>query len=439
MQSSDLRWMGKDAMHYDIVVVGGGAGGLELAARLGRALGRRRGRERVALIDRTIIHIWKPTLHEIAAGTLDLHQEALSYPILAARNHFSFLLGEMTGLDPAGKTLTLGERRDPLGRTIAPERSVTFGFCVLAVGSGSNLFNTPGAERAYVLERTDDAELFHHVLLDAFTRASFSPSHALSVAIVGGGATGVELSAELLEAHSEYQEGFVAEQRFRLDIAVIEAAPRILGGLPEKISRQATTALERKGVRVLTDAKVVSVDEDGLETSAGRIPAQLVVWAAGVKAAQGNAGLGLDTTASNQIMVDDRLQASAPDIYALGDCAACPWENGRLIPARAQAAHQQASYLAKVLLARLREGRVDKPFVYKDFGSLVSLGEGRGVGTLMGGLGGRNFFVEGLVAKWMYMSLHIMHHQAILGTVRTGVLALARLLQQRVSGRLKLH
>ena len=426
-------------MHYDVVVVGGGAGGLELAARLGRALGARRGRERIALIDRSVIHIWKPTLHEIAAGTLDLHQEALSYPILARRNTFSFLLGELVRLDPAAKTLTLGERRDPTGRQISPERSVTFGACVLAVGSGSNLFNTPGSELAYVLERTEDAEVFHHVLLDAFTRASFSPGHALGVAIVGGGATGVELAAELLEAHDEYQQGFVADQRFRVDISVVEAAPRILGGLPEKISRQATTALERKGVRVLTDAKVLRVSDQGLETSAGEVPAQLVVWAAGIKASQANAAFGLETNNSNQIVVDARLRTSAPDVYALGDCAACPWENGRNIPARAQAAHQQASYLAKVLLAKMREGHVDKPFVYRDFGSLVSLGEGRGVGTLMGGLGGRNFFVEGLVAKWMYMSLHLMHHQAILGTLRTGVLAVARLLQKRVSGRLKLH
>lgn len=164
-----------------------------------------------------------------------------------------------------------------------------------------------------------------------------------------------------------------------------------------------------------------------------------MVWAAGIKAAESNRSLGVQINGGNQIVVDAHLRTSAPDIYALGDCTACPWENGRNIPARAQAAHQQASYLAKVLLARLREGQVDKPFVYRDFGSLVSLGEGRGVGTLMGGLVGKNFFVEGLVAKWMYISLHLMHHQAILGTVRTAILALARLLQQRVSGRLKLH
>jgi NADH dehydrogenase len=113
-------------MHYDIVIVGGGAGGLELASRLGRKLGRKAGRERVLLIDRSIFHIWKPTLHEVAAGTLDVHQEGLSYPILARSNHFSFLLGELTGFDPIAKRVTLGEMRGDDGTILAPERHVSF-------------------------------------------------------------------------------------------------------------------------------------------------------------------------------------------------------------------------------------------------------------------------------------------------------------------------
>jgi len=427
-------------MHYDIVIVGGGAGGLELAAQLGRKLGRTRGRERVLLIDRSVFHIWKPTLHEVAAGTLDAHQEGIGYTILARRNHFSFALGEMTALDPAARRLTLGELRDPSGGLLVPERTITFTYGVLAIGSGSNLFGTPGAaEHAHVLERTEDAEAFHARLLAAFMRASFSAEKALGVAIVGGGATGVELSAELIEAHNALAEGQGPDQRFRLDITIVEAAPRILGGLPEKISDQAQLALERKGVRVLTDTKVLSVAADRLVTSAGDIPAELIVWAAGVKAADSNAGFGLPLNRLNQIEVDDRLATPAEGLWAMGDCAAAPWRDGRTVPARAQAAHQQADYLAAVILARLGERRIERPFQYRDFGSLVSLGENRGVGSLMGGLGGPNFFVEGLIAKWVYMSLHLMHHRAILGTVRTGVLALARLLQQRVAGRVKVH
>ncbi|MCW5567080.1 MAG: FAD-dependent oxidoreductase [Dokdonella sp.] len=426
------------SMHYDIVVIGGGAGGLELAARLGRKLGRRAGRERVLLIDRSVFHIWKPSLHEVAAGTLDAHQEGLSYMILARRNHFSFTLGDLVDFDAAGRSLSLAELLDDDGRVLVPARTVSFTRAVLALGSGSNHFGTPGAESAWVLEQTADAERFRRHLLGAFTRAAFSERRQLGIAIVGGGATGVELSAELLEAHAVLQEGFGAEQRFRLDITLVEAAPRILSALPEKISKQATRALERKGVRVLPGTAVTEVRPDRLVTADGEIEADIIVWAAGIKAAATNAGYGLATNRLNQFIVDDHLRTSAPDVYALGDCAQCPWGE-RSVPARAQAAHQQAAYLARALLAALRERSVDKPYVYRDFGSLVSLGEKRGVGSLMGGLGGPNFFVEGLVAKLAYMSLHLDHHRAILGIGNTLVLALARLLQRRVSGRLKLH
>jgi NADH dehydrogenase len=431
--------MMETVMHYDIVIVGGGAGGLELASRLGRKLGGRRGKRRVLLIDRSSFHIWKPTLHEVAAGTLDVHQEGISYPILGRSNGFNFLLGELETFDPVAKRLTLKAITGEQGEVLAPERAISFTYGVLAIGSGSNLFGTPGAEQAHLLERTEDAEAFHARLLAAFTKASFSDDRILRVAIVGGGATGVELSAELIEAHRELLGSLGDEQRFRLDITVVEAAPRILGGLPQKIADKATLALERKGVAVKTGAKVLAVHADRLETSQGDVPADLIVWAAGIKAADGNTGYGLETNRGNQFVVNDRLETSASDVWALGDCAAAPWKDGKTIPARAQAAHQQASYLEKALLARLAQRRIEAPFVYRDFGSLVSLGDNKGVGALMGGLGGPNFFIEGLLAKWAYMSLHLDHHRAILGVGRTVTLALARLLQQRVSGRLKLH
>lgn len=426
-------------MHSDIVIVGGGAGGLELAARLGRRLGAKLGRERVLLVDRSPFHIWKPTLHEVAAGTLDAHQEGLSYPVLARRNHFGFAIGDLVGLDTAHKTIELGEIRNAEGELLVPRRTVSYTRLVLAIGSGSNAFGTPGIEHAYLLENVRDAQRFHADWLGACARASFSESRALSIAIVGAGATGVELSAELLEAHAELLESLGSSQRFRLDISLVEGGGRILGGLPEKISAQAEVALRRKQVQVLTNTRVTEIRRGALVTPAGEIPADLIVWAAGIKAADGNARLGLEVNRLNQFVVDNRLRTSAPDVLALGDCAACPWEDGKTVPARAQAAHQQADYLANVLGALLREQEVTEPFVYKDFGSLVSLGDNKGVGNLMGGLGGRNFFVEGLIAKWMYISLHLNHHRAILGTGKTVVLALARLLQKRVSGRLKLH
>lgn len=371
---------------------------------------------------------------------MDAHSEGLSYPILARRNRFSFALGELRGVDAGARQITLAEVHDDQGAVLVPQRQVGFGTLVMALGSGSNFFGTPGAEHAHVLEQASDAEAFHRTLLMAFMRAAYSADKQMRLAIVGGGATGVELSAELLEAHDEVLQSIAPGQHFLLDIAIIEAAPRILAGLPERISNQATTALQRRGIRVLTNTRVTEIRADRLFTSSGEQLADLIVWAAGIQAAQSNQGFGMEVNRSNQFVVDERLQTSAPGIYALGDCASCVWRESVNVPPRAQAAHQQAAYLAKLLMMEKGAGRsTSAGFRYRDFGSLVSLGENRGTGNLMGALSGRNFFVDGLIAKWMYMSLHLMHHRAILGTGATALLALARLLQRRISGRVKLH
>ena len=163
-------------MDHEIVIVGGGAGGLELAARLGRALGRKEGPRRVLLIDRTIFHLWKPSLHEVAAGSLDSHQEGLAYPLLARRNHFSFAFGDLEGLNAAEKSLSLAEVRDDDGRVLIPARSLAYDRLVLATGSGSNLFNTPGAaEHAHLLEDVADAEAFNRRLTAAFLASAYAP------------------------------------------------------------------------------------------------------------------------------------------------------------------------------------------------------------------------------------------------------------------------
>jgi NADH dehydrogenase len=424
-------------MEHDIVIVGGGAGGLELAARLGRRFGRDEGRRRVLLIDRSIFHLWKPTLHEVAAGSLDSHQEGLSYPFLARRNHFSFAFGELTALDPVAKTVELAALQDAANALPAPTRSIRYGALVLATGSGSNLFNTPGAaEHAHFLEDAADAEAFNRLLTAASLGAAYSSHRTLNIAIVGAGATGVELSTELIEGHDELSAGLAGDQGFGLTVTLVEAAPRILGGLPERVSEKAARALEAKGVRILTDARVERVRADGLDTTAGDVPADLIVWAAGVKAPERNRTFGLESGRLNQFVVDDHLRTSAPGVYAIGDCAEAPGPDGRPVPARAQAAAQQAQYLARALANMSRD---PGPYVYRDRGSLVSLGGDRGVGSLMGGLGGPNFLIEGLIAKWAYMALHLDHHRAIIGVPRTILLALSRLLHRRVSGRLKLH
>ncbi|OZI43923.1 NAD(P)/FAD-dependent oxidoreductase [Bordetella genomosp. 4] len=430
---------------HHVIIVGGGAGGLELAAKLGRKHGPRH----VTLVDSRPIHIWKPSLHEAAAGTLDIYQEGLSYLMLANLCGFTFALGAVQGVDRERRTVNVAEVRDAVGEVVLPERELPYDTLVLALGSESNFFNTPGAAQyAVTLDSTENAEAFRLTMLKAMVQVDQAkvndPSAELNVVIVGGGATGVELAVELREAG-----GIVAAYglpNFRADrdlvITLVEGAPRILSALPEKISNAALKRLTELGIRVETNCRVAEVTPDSIKTADGReFAAGLCMWAAGIQGLPLMKTLDLPLNRIGQLIVNGQLESPDPNILALGDCCAVPMgEDGRTVPARAQAAHQEASYLMDKLTARIRNtDEPTKPYVYHDHGSLVSLGQDAGVGSLMGKLAGRGLFVSGTLARLMYMSLHLMHHHAVLGIWRTGTLALARLLLRRTHPRVKLH
>jgi NADH dehydrogenase len=429
----------------EIVIVGGGAGGLELACKLGRKLGP----SKVALVDCRLFHIWKPSLHEVAAGTLDIHQEGLSYQVLAHDNGFTFIYGPMTGLDTAARQLTVGAvNAGTTDEEVLPQRCISYGALVLAVGSTSNYFGVPGArEHTISLNATEDAERFRLKLLRLMATAEQSREDGeetgLDVVIIGGGATGVELAAELREASSVYAVYGFSHLQPRRDVRItlLEGAPRILAPLPERVSEAAQRLLNQRAIRVVTDCRVTSIEKDKvLDAKGNTYHASLCVWAAGIRAPELLSALGLPTNRGGQIEVDDHLRVQGlPGVYALGDCAACIDGNGKPVPPRAQAAHQQADYLRKDFLRmEADKPQQDKPYVYRDYGSLVSIGH-TSVGSLMGALRGFSWFVEGFVARTMYLSLHLMHHQAVLGTVRTAVLAVARFLIRRTTPVVKLH
>ena len=432
-------------MANDIVIVGGGAGGLELACKLGRKVGP----GRVMLVDQRLSHVWKPSLHEVAAGTLDIHQEALSYLMLAHDNDFDFVFGPLTGLDAANRRLTVGAVNDELGEPVIPQRSIPYRSLVIAVGSTANYFGIPGAaEHTLALNGPDDAERFRLRMLKAMTMADLqkdlNQQAGIDIVIIGAGATGVELAAELREAskvHANYG-------LRRLDpltdvrLTLLEGAPRILSPLPEKVSQAAAELLLERHVRVVTGCRVARIEAGRVVDAAGiEYRADLCVWTAGIKAPALLATLGLPVTANGQLDVDARLRVKGQDgIWALGDCAGCLGTDGKPMPMRAQTAHQQADYLLDGFLRR-EKGRPEAPgpYVYRDYGSLVSLGTTSSVGSLMGSLFKASWFVEGLFARLMYASLHLMHHQAVLGTVRTGVLAMARFLVKRATPLVKMH
>jgi NADH dehydrogenase len=432
----------------EIVVVGGGAAGLELVTLLGNRLGGR-GRAKVALVEGARAHLWKPLLHEVAAGSLDPDVHEVSYLAQAHWHGFRFCLGEMIGLDRAGKQVHLAATVDDEGNQITPARFVRYDVLVIAIGSVTNDFGTPGvADYAVPLETPTQAARFNRRLVNACLRAQTQDGPIrpgqLHVAIIGAGATGTELAAELhrtLRAVVAYGLDRIDPER-DIRIVLIEGADRVLPGLPERISKATVRLLEQLGVEVRTGARVTQVTNEGVRLADGSlISSELVIWAAGVKAPDVLRDLaGLEANRINQLVVEPTLQTTRdPDIFAIGDCAACPQEGQSApVPPRAQAAHQQAAHMVGQIERRLQ----DEPllaFKYRDFGSLVSLGHHSTVGSLMGFLFGRGFFIEGLFARVMYNSLRLLHERALNGSGYAVLALLSRALSRRTGPPVKLH
>jgi NADH:quinone reductase (non-electrogenic) len=433
---------------HKIVVVGGGAGGLELATKLGDKLGRK-DKAHITLIERSRTHIWKPLLHEIAAGSMDVARHELSYLAQAHWHGFHYRFGEMVGLDRGKKLVHCAATFDEEGSEITPPRSFPYDTLIIAIGSVSNDFGTPGVnEHAIMLDTPEQAERFNRRLVNACLRANTHPDPIepgqLHVTIIGAGATGTELSAELHRtARSVVAFGLDKVDPERdIKITLIDAAPRILPGLPERLSNSTVEILEDLGVEIRTGARVTEVTEKGVTLQSGEfIPSALVVWAAGVKGPNVLANLdGLEVSSANTLVVKETLQTTRDeDVFALGDCSyLVPEGQTEPIPPRAQAAHQQASLLFKQMKRRLA-GQELKPFVYRDFGSLVSLGEYSTVGSLMGFVQGRSMWVEGLFAKLMYRSLYKMHLKALHGVSKVGMDTLARTITRQTEPKVKLH
>ncbi|RLM27074.1 NADH dehydrogenase [Brenneria alni] len=427
-----------------IVIVGGGAGGLELATSLGHTLGRKKKAE-VTLVDRNHSHLWKPLLHEVATGSLDDDMDALSYLAHARNHYFQFQLGMLTDINREQQHIQLAEICDEQGERLVAARKIPYDILVIALGSTSNDFGTPGVkDHCIFLDNPKQARRFHNEMLNLFLKftANTDEKERVNIAIVGGGATGVELSAELHNAVKQlHSYGFDGLDKDTLNVTLVEAGERILPALPPRISAAAHQELTNIGVRVLTKTMVTSAEPGGLNTKDGEfIDADLMVWAAGIKAPDAMKDIaGLETNRINQLVVEPTLQTTRDaNIFAIGDCASCAQEGGGFVPPRAQAAHQMASRCHKNILALL-SGQTLKPYVYKDHGSLVSLSKFSTVGSLMGNLMRGSVMVEGRIARIVYISLYRMHQIALHGYVKTGLMMLVGGINRVIRPRLKLH
>jgi NADH dehydrogenase len=429
---------------HKIVVVGGGSGGLELVTQLGKSLGKKR-LALPTLVDGSPTHVWKPLLHEVATGSLNTGEDELNYFSHGHTSNYEFQYGWMNGLDRVKKRIHIGPITDFDGRNVSGPREVPYDTLVLSVGGLSHSFGIPGVDKyCNCLDTPEHAEKLRRKILGQALSVVLgsTPSGKLRIGIVGGGATGVELAAQIHHTICELRHYGANLFQEQLQMTIMEGGPRLLGGSPESLSNFAIKELRKRNIDVRTDCMIKSVNERGFEMQDGSVlETEIKVWTAGIKAPEWLKTLGLKTDKLNRIIVNENLQSvDDSSIFALGDCACAPWKGpNQYLPATAQVAHQQSTYLVRRFKARLNNQDCP-PFLFKPQGILVSLGEGKAVGSLASIVGPkRDYYVEGRGAKALYSSLYRMHQAVLYGWTRAGLLWIGDKLRHVALPQLKLH
>ncbi|MEH3099129.1 NAD(P)/FAD-dependent oxidoreductase [Sphingomonas adhaesiva] len=394
-----------------VVIVGGGVAGLDLAGILGRdpALD-------VILLDHATSHVWKPMLHSIAAGTHDVAQVEVPYVAQARHHGFTYVPGRVDGIDPVTRTIGVAPFSFH-GRELLPQRTIDYDTLVLAIGSVAAHFDVAGVEEhARHIDTLAEARDFQAHVAPRLVEAA-QTGVPLRVAIVGGGATGVQLAAELVQIADIADDYGLGGGRKSLDITLVDRGDRLLPAFPERISSAARTRLEGLGITVRTGVDVSAVHESGLQLEDEVLPADLCVWAAGVEAAPLAATLDtLQRMRNGRVVVDNHCRSiSSPDIFAIGDCAAFGGsEDGSPLPPTAQVAFQQAVYLGR-WLPTIVLGEKAPAFRYRDLGALVQLGGYDAYGALgQFGIFGRGF-LRGRVAQAGHAFLYRRHQMRLHG------------------------
>jgi NADH:ubiquinone reductase (H+-translocating) len=360
-------------MKKRILIVGGGFGGLYAA----QALRRAGDSVEVTLIDRRNFHLFQPLLYQVATGSLSPGEIAAPLrSVLKRQRNARVLLGEVTGVDAAARTLTLDH-----GAATVP-------YDVLIAATGARNFyfgNDAWSEFAPGLKSIEDATRMRHKILRAFEEAERESDPGkrrawLTFLIVGGGPTGVELSGAIAEiANDTLRNDFRSIRPEESRILILDGGQRVLGAFPPELSAKAERSLLRMGVRARTGVRVTKVDEDGVTLGNGeRIDSKTVLWAAGVAASGFGAILskatGCEVDRQGRVMVEpDLTVAGHPEIFVIGDLAHC--KNGdQPLPGVAPVAMQQGQHAAATAVSGTR-----KPFRYWNKGNLAVIGRASAV------------------------------------------------------------
>jgi len=416
---------------FSVVIVGGGAGGLELAAGLAKD-----GCKDILLIDRNTSHIWKPRLHEMAAGLGVGELDTLSYAGVAEKWGFAYQQGELHSVSPDDKTVTLAAIRQQDGEVVVPERQIAYQSLVLAIGGSVPDFGTEGVvEHAFrLIDGTDAARLFLRFSQGLLARSLLGAGRPFDIVVVGSGATGVELAAHLKQDHLC---AALAPRSALPDIRVtiIEAAEQILSGVPDDVRQDVRGRLEDIGIRIETGKQVSKITPEEVQTKDGaRYPSDLTVWTTGTVGPPVAKQIGsLETNEKGQWLVKPTLQTTAFDaIFALGDCCALTDDPA---PTTAQAASEQAGHLI-ANLPKWLAGDPVAPFEFQNKGTLLSLGAGGSIAKLKKGFGD-DILINGRLARAAYQGLYRQHQYHILGLVKGTEEIVADLFDRAIGPQLK--
>ncbi|MCB0919965.1 MAG: NAD(P)/FAD-dependent oxidoreductase [Actinobacteria bacterium] len=378
-----------------VVIVGAGFGGLAAARKLEKQP------VEVTLIDRNNYHTFQPLLYQVA--TAGLNPADVGYPIRGVfrkRRSVKVKMGEVTGVDYAGQRVHL-KGEDPIG----------YDYLILAAGSTTNYFGTPGAqEHAHPLYTLTDAiELRSHIL-SMFEAADsidgLIAEGVLNFVVVGGGATGVEVSGAVSELINKVlEDDFHDLDVSRAQVILAEMGDTLLAPFDEKLRNYAKKTLEKKGVKVRLGEAVKEIHDDHVVLGSGeKLMTSTVVWAAGVKAGALGGALDLPTGRGGRIDVDPDFRVTGHEnVFAIGDFANAPDGRGGTMPQLAQPAIQGGKHVAKQIL-HLMAGKPTKEFKYFDKGIMATIGRSAAVAELPKGPD-----LTGFIAWLSWLGLHLLY------------------------------